>query len=138
MEGRPGRAGCVILVTFFHYFSLTNFFWMLVEGKYESKKNKFDIPHFFTFSLISFCQLLCYLIHTHNFDSSKKSININEQLNLHSLILFLFYMLSNIFKLNRKKMKCIKLTRRKQQKGKKYQEIEHVGISILNHDEFFL
>lgn len=35
-------------------------------------------------------------------------------------------------------MKCIKLTRRKQQKGKKYQEIEHVGISILNHDEFFL
>lgn len=34
MEGRQGRAECVVLVTFFHYFSLTNFFWMLVEGSY--------------------------------------------------------------------------------------------------------
>lgn len=34
IEGRTGRAGCVILVVFFHYFSLTNFFWMLVEGIY--------------------------------------------------------------------------------------------------------
>lgn len=32
MDGRTGMAGCEILVTFLHYFGLTNFFWMMVEG----------------------------------------------------------------------------------------------------------
>lgn len=30
---KPGLTGCIVLVILFHYFSLTNFFWMLVEGK---------------------------------------------------------------------------------------------------------
>ncbi|KAJ6641176.1 Diuretic hormone receptor, partial [Pseudolycoriella hygida] len=29
---KPGLTGCIVLVILFHYFSLTNFFWMLVEG----------------------------------------------------------------------------------------------------------
>lgn len=33
MTVKPGMAGCICLVILFHYFSLTNFFWMLVEGK---------------------------------------------------------------------------------------------------------
>lgn len=32
-NGEPGQVGCVVLVTFYNYFSVTNFFWMLVEGK---------------------------------------------------------------------------------------------------------
>lgn len=32
MDGRTGIAGCELLVTFLHYFGLTNFFWMMVEG----------------------------------------------------------------------------------------------------------
>ncbi|XP_049307900.1 diuretic hormone receptor isoform X2 [Bactrocera dorsalis] len=31
---RTGLGGCVVLVTLFHFFTLTNFFWMLVEGLY--------------------------------------------------------------------------------------------------------
>lgn len=38
---KPGAAGCIILVILFHYFSLTNFFWMLVEGKIDGKVNVF-------------------------------------------------------------------------------------------------
>ncbi|XP_031631307.1 diuretic hormone receptor-like isoform X2 [Contarinia nasturtii] len=34
LQIEPSAVGCVLLVTFFHYFSLTNFFWMLVEGLY--------------------------------------------------------------------------------------------------------
>lgn len=33
---QSGIASCVILVTLLHYFTLTNFFWMLVEGKFCS------------------------------------------------------------------------------------------------------
>lgn len=33
MTVKPGLTGCIVLVILFHYFSLTNFFWMLVEGK---------------------------------------------------------------------------------------------------------
>ncbi|XP_073812334.1 diuretic hormone 44 receptor 1 isoform X2 [Musca autumnalis] len=29
-----GMSGCIVLVTLFHFFTLTNFFWMLVEGLY--------------------------------------------------------------------------------------------------------
>ncbi|XP_033248172.1 diuretic hormone receptor isoform X1 [Drosophila miranda] len=31
---RSGQASCIALVTLFHFFTLTNFFWMLVEGLY--------------------------------------------------------------------------------------------------------
>lgn len=31
---RTGLGGCIVLVTLFHFFTLTNFFWMLVEGLY--------------------------------------------------------------------------------------------------------
>lgn len=34
-NGKPGHTGCVVLVTFYNYFSVTNFFWMLVEGGWE-------------------------------------------------------------------------------------------------------
>lgn len=31
---RSGLSSCIGLVTLFHFFTLTNFFWMLVEGLY--------------------------------------------------------------------------------------------------------
>lgn len=31
---RSGLSSCIALVTLFHFFTLTNFFWMLVEGLY--------------------------------------------------------------------------------------------------------
>ncbi|XP_036332582.1 diuretic hormone receptor-like [Rhagoletis pomonella] len=34
MTEHPSEAGCIILVMMFHYFNLTNFFWMFVEGLY--------------------------------------------------------------------------------------------------------
>ncbi|XP_053963854.1 diuretic hormone receptor isoform X2 [Anastrepha ludens] len=34
MTEHPSEAGCITLVMMFHYFNLTNFFWMFVEGLY--------------------------------------------------------------------------------------------------------
>ncbi|XP_067631932.1 diuretic hormone receptor isoform X2 [Eurosta solidaginis] len=34
MAEHPSEAGCITLVMMFHYFNLTNFFWMFVEGLY--------------------------------------------------------------------------------------------------------
>jgi len=31
---RSGVGSCIALITLFHFFTLTNFFWMLVEGLY--------------------------------------------------------------------------------------------------------
>jgi hypothetical protein len=30
--GNSGHVGCAVFVTFYNYFTVTNFFWMLVEG----------------------------------------------------------------------------------------------------------
>lgn len=35
LAAKQGLVDCIFLVTLFHYFSTTNFFWMLVEGKNE-------------------------------------------------------------------------------------------------------
>ncbi|XP_055918195.1 diuretic hormone receptor isoform X1 [Eupeodes corollae] len=34
MTDHPSQSGCITLVVLFHYFNLTNFFWMFVEGLY--------------------------------------------------------------------------------------------------------
>lgn len=43
MGGGSDLTACVFLVILFHYFSLTNFFWMLVEGKVNSFMYKHHI-----------------------------------------------------------------------------------------------
>lgn len=34
MTDHASQAGCITLVMMFHYFNITNFFWMFVEGKF--------------------------------------------------------------------------------------------------------
>lgn len=61
-QARPGVTGngCIVLVILLHYFTLTNFCWMLVEGKWilvgnrnkttkknSKKQKKINFSHFF-------------------------------------------------------------------------------------------
>lgn len=42
MSAQPGLTECIVLLTLLHYFNLTNFFWMMVEGIY-CKYNETEI-----------------------------------------------------------------------------------------------
>lgn len=44
-NGEPGQVGCIVLVTFYNYFSVTNFFWMLVEGKGDDNYYWMGVDH---------------------------------------------------------------------------------------------
>lgn len=54
---KPGLTGCIVLVILFHYFSLTNFFWMLVEGKSTIKEKPWHCEQRGLFFLFSFFPL---------------------------------------------------------------------------------